>query len=318
MKKITLFIIGFMLISSVGFSQSISENNYWEVNPSKTYNLYFQEAYQTFPNIPKGILESIAYTNTHLRDIKPDIENPSCLGLPSYYGVMGLVTDGKGYFKNNLQTIALLSGYSVEQIQQDAYINIMAFAKAYSLLMENYKISAASPENHISILDALSELPNDGQATNNFAFDSHLFSIFKNLNDAKFQDIYQLPAYKLNLEKIFGRERYQILNSSGLILDERGLRTNAGKVYNNQGQRSVLAPPCSDLSVGFSYPVVQDGANPANFSSRLGSAVTHITIHTMQGSMQVLFLGSKIQSQGCLLITSLEHPMDKLHKWFAK
>jgi hypothetical protein len=256
----------------------------WELQLNNNHKQTFEEAYRLYPNIPKGILEAVAYTTTRIRHVQPKQEIPSCIGLPSYHGVMGLVLDASGYFKNSLQTIAQLSRYTPEQIQSDPYINIMAYAKAYDQLIQNKNIRSNSPEDHISVLDALSELPNDGQLQNNFAFDSHIYSVFKTLNATKFQATYQLPTYKVDLEKIFGKERFEILSAQSLILDDKDIRTNAGAIYNNTGQRSVLAPPCSDLSGGFPYPVIQDGADPSNYSSRSGTAITHVTIHTMQGS----------------------------------
>ena len=62
---------------------------------------HFNFAYSQYPEIPRGMLEAISYTQTHDRHLLPN-EEAGCSGLPQYVGVMGLVGDGKGVFRNNL------------------------------------------------------------------------------------------------------------------------------------------------------------------------------------------------------------------------
>jgi len=61
MKKKLL--LGFLFIAFSVHSQV------WEIDSNKNYNLIFEEAYALYPNIPNGILESVAYTNIHMRHI---------------------------------------------------------------------------------------------------------------------------------------------------------------------------------------------------------------------------------------------------------
>jgi N-acetyl-anhydromuramyl-L-alanine amidase AmpD len=255
----------------------------WEISPQNDYDLYFAEAYQLYPEIPKGILEAIAYSNTHVRHIQPQNEQPSCTGLPQYFGVMGLVEDGKGYFNNSLQTVATLSGYSISQIKNDPRINILAFAKAYNELIESYALRGKELTEQYQVLDALTEIPNDGQMGNNYAFEAQLYSIYKNLNTPKFQQAYRLPAYQLDLPKLFGEENYKILSAAMVTVSPVGVDGEEGKRYNTSINRSA-PPPCSDVSVGFPHAVLSAAADPSNYSSRNGVAITHVTIHTMQGS----------------------------------
>src|ERR1700756_2641832 len=74
------------------------------------YESYFIEAYSLYPNIPKGALEAIAFTNTHFNHITHTAGEPeSCSGIPKVYGVMGLTLDGKNYFSENLKQVSKLS-----------------------------------------------------------------------------------------------------------------------------------------------------------------------------------------------------------------
>ena len=59
----------------------------------------------------------------------------SCVGLPQAYGVMGLIANGKNYFRNNLVTVSQLSGYSIDDIVNSPEKNIKAYAKAYANLL---------------------------------------------------------------------------------------------------------------------------------------------------------------------------------------
>ena len=68
---------------------------------ASNFDSAFEKAYQQYPSIPNGILEVIAYTKTHIRHLDPDKMDASCMGLPSVYGVMGLIKDGKGYLERS-------------------------------------------------------------------------------------------------------------------------------------------------------------------------------------------------------------------------
>lgn len=87
MKKQHILLIISLLI--YGFPLFAQEN----------YDKYFQEAYRLYPNIPEGMLEAVAYTNTRMHHVVPKPNAiGNCSGLPYYYGVMGLVENRKGLF----------------------------------------------------------------------------------------------------------------------------------------------------------------------------------------------------------------------------
>jgi N-acetyl-anhydromuramyl-L-alanine amidase AmpD len=275
--KQLLFLIFFLL------SVNLTSAQVWEINQNHDYDLYFNEAYAHYPLIPKGILESVAYTNTHIKHIKAE-NTPSCVGLPAYFGVMGLVNDGQNYFKNTLNDVANMSGYTIRDIKSHPRINILAFAKVYNQLLTDYNLENKPIEQHFKILDKLSEIPNDGVLGNNFAFESHLFSVFNNLNNEAFQNAYKLPKYTIDLKAFFGAANYKILSASKITIGTKGVTNNLGDTYSNTNNVNRIAPPCSDIPVSFPYSVVDVAADPSNYSSRSGTAITHITIHTMQGT----------------------------------
>lgn len=271
-KKILFFLFCY-------FSTYTSYSQTWEITPNNEFEKYFEEAYTSYPSIPRGILESIAYTKTHIQHIEPEYGIPSCSGIPFHFGVMGLVENGKSYFRNSLEKVAEISKYDSENIKNDPRINILAFAKAYNELLEVYSLKKQPISKQIKIIDELSEIPNNQNTANNFAFDTQVYSIFKNLLESKFQEAYNLPKYEFSLEEIFGTENFKILNSTSVLITNERIN---GERYNSNYSR--LAPPCNDVSGSFPYAILSAAADPSNYSSRSGTVITHVTIHTMQGS----------------------------------
>ena len=102
---------------------------------SQDYKLAFEAAYEAIPDIPKGLLEAISFTNTHcnhLTDANYFHDGPDA--MPRSYGLMGLVRDGKGYFRENLHLVSELSGILETEILQSPEKNVLAYAKAFSRL----------------------------------------------------------------------------------------------------------------------------------------------------------------------------------------
>ncbi|RXR16278.1 choice-of-anchor D domain-containing protein [Flavobacterium amnicola] len=268
MKK-TLLLFALLFLSA----KTTNAQN-WEIKTNADFNPYFEEAYRMYPEIPRGILESVAYTNTHLKHIAPNPDHQSCIGLPNVFGVMGLIEDGKNYFRNNLKLVSTLSGFSEKEIKDVPRANILAYAKAYHNLLQ--RVDDKSIENQRVILNQLSELPDK----NSYFLDSFFYSVLMNMNQPQFQAIHKIPNYNINFGKAFGKN-LSILQSKSIKITNDKIETEDGKTYQ---QNKLMAPPCSDVSAGFPYTVLAAPADPGNYSSRSGTAITHATIHTMQGT----------------------------------
>ena len=106
------FTLTFLLSVSCLFAKAEEPTNALPENP---FAAFFEKAYTQHPGLPRGVLEAVAYTNSHFHHITHNTNDPqSCMGLPEYFGVMGLVADGKNYFRNNLTLVSELSGYTAE------------------------------------------------------------------------------------------------------------------------------------------------------------------------------------------------------------
>ena len=239
------------------------------------YLPYFQEAYSKYPSVPQGLLEAVAYTNTRLQHLTPAKTVSSCQDLPQYFGVMGLVEDGKGYFNNSLQRVAQLSGFSVAEIKADPRINILAYAAAYARMQESKRVVSRNASNHSDVVAALSEIPQDGSDHNQFACDQQFYAILKEIERPHSRGALR-SRQVFNYESIFGKERYQELTAPALrVTTNRGL--------NNSDTHSPFT--CTQANGLADYAnALWASANSNNYGARNGAPVEYIAIHTIQGS----------------------------------
>ncbi len=240
------------------------------VNP---YEAYFNKAYALYPEIPRGTLEAVAYTNTRFTHLEHDgTETESCVGVPNAYGVMGLTLDGKNYFHDNLKKVAKLSGSTAEEIISSPEKNILAYAKAFHA---SWALSSPYQQNEnmiARVLGMLSELPS-GTELQAFALNTQLYGIFTFMNDPMMQSLYKFPAHHFDLPSLFGEENYKILSSGRVIINGNTISDGKGNTFKG-GNSSVQSAD---------YAPALWVASP-NFNSRGGQAVSAVTIHTVQGS----------------------------------
>lgn len=247
------------------------------------YSEYFENAYQQFPDIPRGVLEAVAYGNTHIFHLThaPGQEE-SCMGLPLAYGVMGLVLDGKGYFSNNLVDVSNLSGISTDDIITNPEQNILAYAGAFNSVMTTLKNQAGEetkPDDIIfNTFMGLSELPQEDEGQL-FAVYSQLYSYFWFMAQPDFQANYRFPNHNVDLHTLFGEENYRVLSSEHLLISEDGgVSDTYGNVFKSTGGNSAPTVQSVDYA-----PAIWNQAATCNFSSR-SQAVTAVTIHDVEGS----------------------------------
>ncbi len=260
MKKIYILLF---LLGSFG----IKAHELIVANP---YSAQFKKAYALYPSIPKGLLESVAFTQSRFTHL--DSQEQSCIGLPKAYGVMGLIADGKNYFRNNLTKISQLSGFSESEIKNNPETNIIAYAAAFNALQQQNNLFNKSIGDYQSIFTELSELPVSNDLINNFALNSHLYQIYWFLNNGEFQDAYSFPDYHLNLKTIFG-SNYEILSSSSVKLSKTNISNNEGQNYK---LNNILSPDYP--------PALWTPAPSCNYNGRGGTAITAVTIHDVEGS----------------------------------
>jgi N-acetyl-anhydromuramyl-L-alanine amidase AmpD/PKD repeat protein len=269
--KIQVLVLTFLSIFSLAvFGQSQSIFN--------TYQQEMDVAYQQYPNVPKGILEAVAFKMTHFSHLDESVPQ-SCFGLPRAYGVMGLTEDGQGYFRSNLNLIAQLSGYSASDIKSNPQINILAYAAAYSQLLVDMGISPSDINEQDRVITALSEIPLDHNPANNFAMNSRLYGVFSFLKEST-----ALVASQVDLVDLFGANNLKVLSSGKINIQ-------SGNVSSGNG--SAFIP--TQLKSNEYGPALWVAAPSCNRSSRSGTPISAVTVHTIQGS----YAGAISWSQNC-------------------
>jgi N-acetyl-anhydromuramyl-L-alanine amidase AmpD len=241
--------------------------------PENNYAAAFSKAYELHPSIPQGMLEAVAFTNTRFTHLDANAPE-SCTGIPRAYGVMGLTLDGKGYFRNNLITVSNLSGYTIEEITSDPEKNILAFAKAWSVIQEQQAFDHGGLEEFIPVIVALSELP-DGDLTQNFALASHVYSVLAFLQHPGYRSAYGFPEHEINMYRAFG-DNYEVLRSSQVIVKHNSISNESGQNYKTD-------PNLSTQSADYG-PAIWNAAASCNYSSRASTPISAVTIHTVQGT----------------------------------
>ena len=125
-------------------------------------NDVFEWAENQCQMLPEGLLEAISFTNTQCHhitdsDYNSPADEPSA--MPRAYGMMGLVKDGKGCFRENLKIVSELSGFSEQEIIDDAAVNVLAYAKACEKVALQKGIKSKKAEDWMPVVVELSELP---------------------------------------------------------------------------------------------------------------------------------------------------------------
>lgn len=247
-------------------------------------NLSFTDAYQSHPNIPRGVLETVSWSRTHMQNIDESY-TPSCIGIPRPYGVMGVFDDGANYFKENGKLVAQLSGITVAQQKGNIHLQISAYAAAFENI---YLANSSLPEGKriYQTWIQLSEIPDSG-SVNLYARDAQVFEMMRYLNDADFAQTHGFAKHALNLEIVFGAANLEVLSSTQVNLTETGILSENGTPFVHENTMATR-------SVGYG-PALWAATPSCNYNSRNGTVVQAITIHTIQGS----YAGAISWAQNC-------------------
>lgn len=241
---------------------------------------YFREAYHLYPTLPRGVLETVAFTYTRFHHLSPDPSADTTEEIPYTYGIMGLTLNGKGYFRENLQLVSQLSGYTIEQIIRSPRDNVVAYAAAYATLQQRLGIFSQNIADHFPILDSLSELPVPTSRNLQFAVQSQHYAYCLFVNHERYRNALGMQLPKVNVRQVFG-EDFSTLHS-GIIKTTDNQEDN---IKISQGDRTATDYANARWAA----------AGSCNYSSRSGHEISAITIHYTQGT----YAGSIAWFQNC-------------------
>ena len=190
-RRVVAFLLMLLACPSMVWSQDKTGDNYGPV---------FEAAYKAFPDLPRGLLEAVSFTNTqchHLTD--GNYFNHDADAMPRAYGLMGLVKDGKDCFRENLYLVADLSGFSEKEILEDPMTHVMAYAKAFHRLAN--ETDGNDIKNWLAIVQQLSELPIGEEDA--YPMQSMLYSVCLFLNDAEKAGRYGFEQFHIDMPAVF-------------------------------------------------------------------------------------------------------------------
>ncbi len=244
----------------------------------------FQTAYTNHSNVPAGLLEAVAWNNTHMVHLQNAPE--SCSGLPVAYGIMGLHDDGKNYFIENGAIVATLSGVTVDEQKLNADNQINAYAKAFDYLMEirvNEGEFLNDGKTIRTVLHQLSEIPDSG-VVNLLARDIQVYSVLKFMNSEEKASLHSFNVQNFNLPEVFGEANFAVLSSEKIRFMPEGILSDNNQLYTAVTSKSTEFGPA-----------IWNPAPSCNYSSRSGTPISAITIHTIQGT----YAGAISWAQNC-------------------
>ena len=232
----------------------------------------FQAAYANNPNLPNGILEAVAWNNTRMVHFENIQEG--CAGIPVPYGIMGLFDYGKNYFIKNGVKVAHLSGISVTDQKASAANQIMAFAIAFNIEYQNQLTLGATNGKAIrQALHSLSQIPEEG-IVNQLCRDIQVYDVLRFMNSVEKANQYNFTVSNFDLQTIFGADNYAVLSS-------KKIRFTNSQILSDHNQAYAVQNLTKSTEYG---PAIWNPTPTCNYSSRSGTAISAIAIHTAQGS----------------------------------
>ncbi len=236
------------------------------------YAAIFEQAYALHPEVPRGLLEAVAYRNTYFVPLQPAAPPAGSEGAePEVHGLMGLISDGSGVFTSTLEEVAALSGVAVEEIRNDpAATNVLAFTSAYAVRRAQLGTSGTTIAEHLPVLVSLSGFTQRvlGQS---YPLDHYVYSVLEFLRSPDFQSLCGFPAYDIDLEAIFGAERLAFLRS--------------GQVTFTSGGSSLAQAGTAEAADDPSATFMSAGCDDVKTFER-GGGPTHVAIHVAENNFE--------------------------------
>lgn len=230
----------------------------------------FEQAYQNHPSIPRGVLETVAWSNTHMTNLD-NSTNESCTGMPKPYGIMGVFDENTPYFNQNGQLIADLSNISIQEQKNNVALQIEAYARAFEILyLQNNTINKGTQLYQTFV--RLSEIPAEN-LINDYALNTQIYEYFYFLNSSTEASRLGFTAHNFNLASIFGQENLAILSADKVIIEDNQIKNTTNQTFS----------PTRMYVKGGDYAGAIWNPTSCNYSTR-NQGITAITVHDTEGS----------------------------------
>ncbi|MBB3059803.1 N-acetylmuramoyl-L-alanine amidase [Microbulbifer rhizosphaerae] len=256
------------------------------VEARAAYPQYFAEAYARYPEIPRGILEAIAWSKSRWQHLVPAEKQEPHHRMPSAYGVMGLY--GGDGFVDQVGEAARLLLVDRAAIIADPRMNILAAA---ALLADEIYWQAAvikTPEDMAPILARFAGFPSEKEksAVDDFARDSFAFDVLLSLERGVKDKGAVVPKIPVAWKQAFDRSTLVRMRAPFVRLDVSRDHIEASGATIDPTTGIVKRDTEGELAVqSTDYgPAIWNPAHTSNFTATRNSAVSAVTIHTTDGN----------------------------------
>lgn len=256
-----------------------------------SYPGHFRRAYASYPRIPRGTLEAIAFVQSRWQHLVPPRDaDAGHHHMPPAWGVMGLY-HGDG-FADQVGEAAAVLGVSAEQVKRDAATNILAAAALLDRQLRGKQIDgleALAPE--LALYAGFSPQPGAGRI-DEYARASFAFDVLLALDRGVDEKGMVVPERAVEWERAFAADTLVKLNAPFVRLDVTQDRIETDTHMLDPVSERLLRKPAGDpgkapdvqpLSTDYG-PAIWNPAHSGNYTASRSAAASAVVIHTTQGS----------------------------------
>jgi hypothetical protein len=270
----------FLLLPFLAFDVSAGLNQAELQAARPHYQTLIEQSYLRHPALPAGMLEAQAWVATRWQHRVPD-DSSGHQGMPPVYGLFGLYGTNNFGFVDLLGEVAAFSGLSKKQLMasEETYVFATAAWLEDQILVQG--LQGGSIEDFAPIFATLSGIRVSSDASQ-YAVNSHVYEAYKTVGHGIDKEVIQIKPQRVDFEKIFTADEFARLGAKELVID-----VAAGNVEPEESKKKSAFSYAGSSAIPEQVNVDYPGAiwtEAANWSSRAGLAITHVVIHTMQGS----------------------------------
>ena len=244
------------------------------------YQYLIEQSYIRHPALPAGLLEAQAYVATRWQHRVPDasIERQ---GMPPVYGLFGLYATDEHGFTDLLGAVAAFGGLSKDELMASEETYVFATAAWLEKQILAQGLQGGPIEDFAPIFATLSGIRITPDASQ-YAVNSHVYEVYRTVGHGIDRDVIQLKPQRVDLQKVFNADELTQLGATELVINVGG-----GVVKSEEPKKKSASSSAGSSAAPEQINVDYPGAiwtEALYWSSRDGSAITHVVIHTMQGS----------------------------------
>mgnify|MGYP002145562386 CR=1 FL=1 len=225
------------------------------------------------PTIPKGLLPAMAYAASRFENIEPVVSMHHHAG-PDKYGVFAVVENGAHYWNENLRNICKYANIATAQFKNDIQLQVNAVAAYVDYLCTTNKVNNLA--DAATIVRAFVEIPANN-LINEYARELAVYEVFYQLTHGFEKNGIVYEPIDIRMQDWFEESYIPLLTAPSVSISPNQI-SNGEKTLSDYPTNATNQSPLST-----DYPSALWTTSP-NYSSRSGTSVSAVTIHTTQGS----------------------------------